>query len=116
MRFLGISALVVVSVLFYLWMSARDGSEVRSGPDNFGAFFICKQFVTDRLKAPASAVFPLSNANGVNITKLDSTQYRVNAYVDSQNDFGASIRTRYTCTVRYTGNDGWQLEALTTDP
>jgi hypothetical protein len=31
------------------------------------------------------------------------------AYVDAQNRFGATIRTRYWCEVEYIGNDMWRL-------
>lgn len=86
-----------------------------AGADSIGAWVVCKDFVTQRLKAPSTATFPASNSDGVTITKLDSVQFRVNAYVDSQNSFGAMIRTQYSCTVRHTGGDNWRLEGLTTD-
>ncbi len=91
-------------------------SAVDRGADNISAFVMCKQFVTDRLKAPSTAVFPSSVDDGVTITRLDTAQFKVIAYVDSQNGFGAMIRTSYTCAVRYTGNSNWQLQNLTTDP
>jgi len=75
---------------------------------------MCKQFVTDRLKAPATAVFPSSI--DTQTEKLSAVQFRNHAYVDSQNGFGANIRMQYTCTVTNTGGDNWHLDNLTTDP
>lgn len=83
-------------------------------PDAFDAYYMCQQFVTDRLKSPATAVFPLSTDTQTD--KLSTVQFRNIAYVDSQNGFGANIRTHYTCTVTNTGGDSWHLDDLQTVP
>jgi hypothetical protein len=79
-----------------------------------GAFLVCRDFVTQRLKAPKSADFaPMaesivrSDMNGV---------YRVSSHVDSQNGFGAMIRTAYACTVEpVKGTNRWTLIRLDID-
>lgn len=116
--------LVVVGCIILWFMGAFSGNSnatptATPTPDTgstFGAFEICKEFMTDRLKAPATAKFALPGDNGVQVTKLDGAQYNVSAYVDAENSFGANIRTRFDCTVRYTGNGNWTLQKLDTEP
>lgn len=112
-----IMLLIVVAgacVLFSVRGGRGNGLTVTDG--QIGAFIMCKQFVTDRLKSPSSAVFPTAAGDGVSIATLSSAQYRVHAYVDSQNSFGATIRTTYDCTVRNTAGQNWVLENLVTTP
>lgn len=67
-------------------------------------------FVKDRLLAPASAKFsPDSETQAVS---LGDERWTVTGYVDSQNVYGAMLRNRYTCTVRYLGKDTWRPESV----
>lgn len=108
------AVVVFVLGLLYVLNGGRFNTTTPAAPDAFGAYYMCKQFVTKSLKAPASAVFPSSTETQTE--RLSATQFRNHAYVDSQNGFGAMIRTQYTCTVTSTGGDNWRLDALTTDP
>ena len=56
------------------------------------------------LKAPASAVFPPFDQVIVNGS---NGRYSVSGYVDSQNSYGAMIRTHYTYNVEKNG-DEWR--------
>jgi len=47
------------------------------------------------LKSPSSAKFPW----GLKSSLISGDKYRVANYVDSQNSFGAMIRTNYVCEV-----------------
>lgn len=58
--------------------------------------FVSKYCVQDHLKSPSTAEFPY---NSNHVYHVDSNRYVVNSYVDSQNSFGAMIRTRFVCTV-----------------
>jgi len=90
-----------------------SGPPTTTGPDPVGAYVVCQQFVEDRLKAPVTAEFggPYSQ-----VTKsLGGGRFVVDTYVDSQNSFGAMIRTEFSCTVQNTGGDNWHLESLTFD-
>lgn len=93
--------------------SAATAPKVRT-PDQFDAQVMCQQFVTDRLKAPASAVY--ASGRAVQRERLDGDRYRIRSYVDAQNSFGAQVRTSFDCTVRYTHDEQWSLEQLTTSP
>ena len=67
-------------------------------------------FVKQRLKNPSSAKFgrftPKKSQSGSWISK---------SYVDSQNSFGATIRTNFNCEIKYnTQTKSWELLSLKT--
>lgn len=55
----------------------------------------CRDYVSDRLKAPASAEF-----SGSTLRTVSDLEFVVSGEVDSQNSFRAMLRSRYTCSVR----------------
>ena len=67
--------------------------------------------VEDNLKSPSSAEFPYITDSLVVITKIKENEYFVTSYVDSENSFGAMIRTFYTCRVILDG-DKYTVEDL----
>lgn len=79
-----------------------------------GAFDVCKEFVKDRLKSPSSAKFRnfFQNDGEVTVTSTDGRTYTVVSSVDSENSFGASLRSDFTCTVTNTSGDHWQLQDI----
>lgn len=60
-------------------------------------------YVERLLKSPGTAKFPFGGAAAGKY--LGDCTYKFNTYVDSQNGFGAMLRTRFTMTTRY-GADG----------
>lgn len=65
------------------------------------AYDYCVEAVTDRLKAPATAQFaPLEDVD----LQKDSGNYTIVGDVDSENGFGALIRTSYSCEVFVASN------------
>ena len=82
----------------------------KSGPDKVGAFVMSKEFVIKRLKAPSTADFPWYDESFV--TDLGGGEFRVSAYVDAQNSFGAKIRSNYTCVLKSTDGNNWTLESI----
>lgn len=103
---------IIICIGTYFIMQSQAEDKPDTG-DNTGAYVVCKDFVTDRLKAPSTAEFPSMYYS--TIEKLTDTTWRVKSYVDAQNSFGAMIRTNFICEVRYTGNNNWRLVDLTTD-
>ena len=65
------------------------------------AWTLCEQFVSDRLKAPSTADF--SGYSETTITGSGLGPWKVSGYVDSQNSFGAKLRSRYSCVFTYEG-------------
>lgn len=82
---------------------------VEQGDDGM-AWLMCQQFLEDRLVAPATADFPGPYTRFT--TSLGRNRFKVDAYVDSENGFGANLRSDFVCTVSYKGNDTWNLESL----
>lgn len=87
---------------------ARDDEKACS--NDVSAFVMSQSFVKQRLKAPASADFPNISSEGVKTSYMGDCTHQVLAYVDSQNSFGAKIRTKYYVKLKnQKGTDDWQL-------
>lgn len=80
------------------------------------AFDICKDFVKRRLKAPSTAKFrnPYQDDGEVVITGSDNGPFTVRSSVDSENAFGAKLRSNFTCVVTLNG-DTWKLDNISID-
>lgn len=96
---------VLVATVALLGACAEDDSDPRAN-----AFYVCAEFVERRLKSPASADFP-NYFSAPSMVSGDAPTYTVRSYVDSENGFGANIRTRFTCTVTDIG-DEWRLDNI----
>lgn len=75
----------------------------------------CIPYVLDRLRSPSSADFGVGNT-----TIAGPDVYVVRTYVDADNAFSASIRTWFSCRIRYMGGEvtndsAWTLESLEFD-
>jgi hypothetical protein len=73
------------------------------------AYVMCQEFVKDQLKAPATADFPYMTNSDVSVVSTGEGRYSVAGYVDAENSFGATLRTRYRCSVYWAGGDTWRL-------
>ena len=65
--------------------------------------------VEARLKNPGSASFPFGGHRDV--VDLGRERYSISSYVDAKNSFGATVRTRFSATIRKV-QGGWQVEAI----
>ncbi len=72
------------------------------------AYIQCQKFTEERLKSPKSADWPLLDVKTI---KIAEHTYMVQSHVDSQNAFGAVIRTQVDCVVRLQ-DDTWILDAI----
>ena len=88
-------------------------------PNEIDAWVATKQFVRKSLKAPSTAdfgsLFGESQDPKSACLAHGNQMWRCSGWVDSQNGFGAMIRTRFVAVVKTTGNDTWSLELLTTE-
>jgi hypothetical protein len=77
------------------------------------AFYTSKVFVEKRLKSPSTADF--ASRSESKVLSMGENLYVIVSYVDSQNGFGAMIRTKYNIALRYNPADKmWHLENLST--
>jgi len=77
--------------------------------DVYGAWAYTQQFVEKRLKAPSTANFPYGGSR--HVTSLGNDRYAFDSYVDSQNSFGAELRTHFEGVIKEVPG-GWELERL----
>lgn len=75
--------------------------------DEMEAIIMAEKIVKQKLVSPSSAKFPRSSETTA--VKVDEDTWVISSYVDSQNRFGAMLRTYYIAKVKYLGNDKWQL-------
>jgi len=77
-----------------------------------------KDFVLKYLKSPKTADFPFLDWK---VTPLGDSRFSVTSYVDSQNSFGANIRTDFNVILRYKGGptyllQNWKIEQFSHNP
>lgn len=89
---------------------ARVAEQMKKCSDTTMAFVMSQTFVKHALKAPSTAEFPWITDEMVSIAQRPDCGFRVIAWVDAQNGFGAQIRTRYRTDLKYVDASGaWQL-------
>ena len=89
--------------------SGNDGKDREREPSTLEAWSACKEFVRQDLKAPSTAKFPTFDKNFVQ--EHDNNNWRVSAWVDSENAFGATLRAHFICVLRYE-NQEWHLKDI----
>ena len=83
------------------------------------AWFMAQEFLEDYLKSPSTAnygsFFKGTDQNPEKqVTYLGNNEYSVKGWVDSQNGFGATVRTDFIIKLRHNSNDSWSLLELPT--
>ncbi len=73
------------------------------------AWVYTRSIVEKQLKSPITAKFP---ADYTEFIKHNGTTYTIDAYVDSQNSFGAMIRTYFKATVQEVSEDRWMTVSI----
>lgn len=69
--------------------------------DKIDAYNYAEDFVKKKLKSPSSAKFPDSQQKVDDTTYESGSTYKINSYVESQNSFGAMIKTNFSCTIYF---------------
>jgi hypothetical protein len=96
------------------WMTLGEKQRIdREATQRLGvtAYLMSQAFVKDHLKAPASAQFPSYSSDEVVVARLENGHFAVKAYVDSQNGFGAMLRSRYLIEIWPVDGDTWKAKA-----
>ena len=101
---------IFIFMLFKLFTGWWDGLGDNSKQSNnskdykIEAYVMSQDFMKDYLKSPSTAKFPMYSA--INVIQTDN-RYKVEAYVDSQNSFGATVRNRYYMILERSNDGGW---------
>lgn len=111
---LSIWAFLLISlVAIVLWIGLGtmigSGDSEKSISPSESAWYACRQFTEDRLKAPKTAEF--ERYNSAKVTKYDYDEWKVSMYVDAENSFGAMLRNGFNCHLQDKG-DSWYLISI----
>jgi hypothetical protein len=83
--------------------------------DRSDACFMSQKFVKENLKAPTTAEFPDWTEDNCRVSQSAGV-WIVTSFVDSQNGFGAMIRSDYVAQMSYNPTkDTWALTNLSID-
>ena len=97
--------------------SSPSGSSritVKDEPTATAAWVMAQGFVKERLKSPSTADFG-SVLGGTyqlprdHVTRLGEKTFKAVGWVDSQNAFGATVRTDFVVKLEYEGGGQWKL-------
>ncbi len=88
--------IILVSIVSSLFSSDKEVPKKKKF-DKGDALIESFDYVRNRLKSPSTAEFGYNSETGV--TQLNDSTFSVHNIVDSQNSFGAMIRTSYTCKI-----------------
>ena len=110
--------LIVVVILGIIASMARDSSSSdsessssesdyssTSSSSNFVAYNYAERYVKQNLKSPSTAEFPDVFEKSEHINPISDNKYQINSWVDSQNSFGAIIRTKFSCVIVFDGDN-----------
>lgn len=89
-----ISLLLLLSVTAALFVGCGSNDRKRD------AWVCAIDVVENRLKSPSSADF--CSYPEATITDLGNNRYKIQGYVDAQNSFGATVRSKFTVTLTLT--------------
>lgn len=104
---------VVFFIIFLVFKCSCSETEQEKANRNeynlkFNAYYNSQQCVKELLKSPSTAEFPSGSEQFV--TRIDEDTYLINSYVDSQNGFGAMLRTNYVCQITLNNNDTYTCD------
>jgi hypothetical protein len=102
---IAIGAIIGAIMILADLIRSKDHDAELSCGDSGMAFVMSQTFIKRRLRAPATASFPWSFADGVKVLDFGDCEFRVKAYVDAENAFSANIRSVYTMNLRFNPSD-----------
>lgn len=115
----GLAAAAAVLIGFAVLVSVANRVAGPSEPrwkredDWHGAYWETQRAVEARLLSPASADFPWRPTK--HSCNVDTQTYFIEGYVDSQNGFGAQIRSNFAAILRKTGEETWVVDKVAID-
>lgn len=92
----GIGLLMVFGVQSCI-SNANKNNGFKNDADTARAY--CRTLVEEQLKAPSTADYPFAGS-----AQRSGDDWTVSGSVDSQNSFGAKVRSSYTCQLHWAGS------------
>ena len=105
--------LLFILIISLLTLNCSGDGEPRK-PGKIDAWVYTEMYMENQLKAPKTAEFCSYSRDRVQL--IDTDTYKVKGYVDSQNSFGAMIRTNYTFVIKNLGGKyKWKVISIDTN-
>lgn len=101
----------IIFLIFKCYCSQTDEQVADNNEQNskITALTYAQECVKERLKSPSSADFPWGSDC---VTKISENTYVINSYVDSQNSFGAMLRTNFTCQITLIDDNTYTCDSI----
>jgi len=93
------SLFTIVLFIFFAFGSGDSDGSSSVEPSKMLAYNYAEDFIKQRLKSPSTAEFPGTFEKDDHITDLGGGEYKIRSWVDSQNGFGAMIRSQWSCKI-----------------
>ena len=93
--------LAVVPLMLIVGCGSSGG--VSSDQQSDRAYIACQDYVSAQLKSPGSASFPGVSSSDYPQISGSGSSYEVVGVVDSENGFGAKLRSVFDCKATVTG-------------
>lgn len=95
-------------------MFALAGCDTREQAcnDADAAYLAAQELVAERLVSPATASFPVAGEKGAHVDKSDGCRYLISSYVDSQNLFGAVVRSKFDAIMVLSPDGAWRPDGF----
>lgn len=94
-------SLIFLGYSVYLYQLRQPVKTEPYIPNHAQVYNSVKNLVKKNLRAPITAVFPEISEVDISFTEGRTDKWEVEGYVDSQNYFGAMLRTKYKMILRY---------------
>lgn len=92
-------AVLLAIVAFVVYDGDNDNPDAEDEHPADEARIACEAWVRDELKSPSTAQFTDGTATGTD------GDWTITGSVDSENSFGATLRSAWTCTAKVDGDD-----------
>lgn len=91
----------LIGLLFSLTLySCSNERNPNSDTEKILMYSYAEDFVKKQLKSPSSAKFAEGIEKVNSVTYLQDGRYNIESWVESQNSFGAMLRTKFSCTLK----------------
>lgn len=98
----GLGLAILVPFIMFALLMCSGGDDKDKGANEYNAQAQCERWVKEKLKSPSTAKFSeeVRTARG-------SSAWTITGQVDSQNSFGAMVRSGWSCTIEL-DEDTWR--------
>lgn len=90
---------IILSLIIITFVSCNSNKKKDENYSKIEAYNSAERVVKRGLKSPKTAEFPSLSTKNSHVNQINKNEFSVDSWVDSQNSFGALIRTKFSCKV-----------------